>query len=254
MDGGGTAVLGPDESVIIIGLDAGLHTLAIGDVASNCTLAGDASRSVVAFQRDTADVLIDVTCHLPPGAAALRLTTMTTGGDPDFDGYTYALDGDTPTAIGSNASITINGLTPGAHQLVVGGIAGNCALAGGTTRAVTLTSSATLDVQLNVTCQGSSPTIVATVPLPERPYGVAVSPAGVIYAALIDGVSLARGDLATRSFSSTVSVGLTPPHVAFNPAGTKAYATLQTGQGLAVVDVTTNTLTTTVPLASDGSI
>jgi len=40
--------------------------------------------------------------------------------------------------------------------------------------------------------------------------------------------------------------------VVFNPAGTTAYATLQTGQGLAVVDVATNTLTTTVPLASDG--
>lgn len=253
MDGGATAVLGPDESVLLIGLDAGLHTLVIGGVASNCTLAGGASRQVVALPRDTAEVFIDVTCHVPPGAAILRLTTMTTGGDPDVDGYTYALDGDAPIAIGSNTSITVNGLTPGTHQLVIGGIAGNCTLAGGTTRAVTLTSGATLDLQLSVTCQGSSPTIVATVPLPERPYGVAVSGAGVIYAALIDGQSLARGDLATRSFSSTyVDVGLTPPHVVFNPAGTTAYATLQSANGLAVVDVTTNALTTTVPLSSGG--
>jgi YVTN family beta-propeller protein len=63
---------------------------------------------------------------------------------------------------------------------------------------------------------------------------------------------LARGNLATRSFSSTVFVGSTPPHVVFNPAGTKAYATLQTGQGLAVVDVASNRRVAKVPLASDG--
>jgi YVTN family beta-propeller protein len=98
----------------------------------------------------------------------------------------------------------------------------------------------------------SSPTVVATVPLVGRPYGVAVSDAGIIYVAKIGTSKLARGNLSTRTFPSTVVVGSTPPHVVFNPAGTKAYATLQTGQGLAVVDVASNTLTTTVPLASDG--
>jgi YVTN family beta-propeller protein len=81
---------------------------------------------------------------------------------------------------------------------------------------------------------------------------VAVSDAGVIYVAKIGTSSLARGKLSTRTFPTTVMVGSTPPHVVFNPAGTKAYATLQTGRGLAVVDVATNTRTATVPLASDG--
>ena len=54
------------------------------------------------------------------------------------------------------------------------------------------------------------------------------------------------------TFESLVEVGLTPPHVAFNPTGTMVFATLQTGRGLAVVDVSTNTLVTTIPLASDG--
>ena len=96
------------------------------------------------------------------------------------------------------------------------------------------------------------PTIVATVPLQAAPYGVAVSASGLIYAAQIGGSTLARGNLATKSFVSTVTVGLQPPHVVLNPAGTTAYATLQAGQGLAVVDVATNALTTVVPLASDG--
>jgi YVTN family beta-propeller protein len=98
----------------------------------------------------------------------------------------------------------------------------------------------------------SPPAVIQSVPLAGRPYGVAVSGTGVIYVAKIGTSKLGRGKLATRTFPSSVVVGSTPPHVVFNPAGTKAYATLQTGRGLAVVDVASNTLTTTVPLASDG--
>jgi YVTN family beta-propeller protein len=98
----------------------------------------------------------------------------------------------------------------------------------------------------------SSPAVLATVPLAGVPYGVAVSANGVMYASLIGTSALARGDFDARTFTRSVHVGLTPPHVVFNPAGTTAYATLQTGQGLAVVDVATNTLVSTVPLSSDG--
>lgn len=252
LDGSVPGTLASNGSVTINGLDVGAHELVIGGVASNCTLLGGTTRLVGLPPADTTDILLSVTCPAPGSPATLHLTTTTSGGDPDLDGYTYALDGGAPAAIGPNASVTVGGLVPGTHQLVVGGVAANCTLAGGTTLSVTLTANATLDVQLTVTCLGTSPTIVATVPLSGTPYGVAVSAAGVIYAAQIGGSTLARGDLATQSFTSSVVVGSTPPHVAFNPAGTTAYATLQTGQGLAVVDVATNTLTTTLPLASDG--
>ena len=252
LDGGGAAALSSNGSVTINGLNPGGHELNMGGVASNCVLLGGGTRTIVLAQGDTTDVTLDITCQIPPFPATLRLTTSTTGGDPDFDGYTYALDGDAPLAIGPNSQAIIAGLVPGTHQLFLGDVASNCTVAGGATRPVTLTASATLDVQLSVTCQASPPTIVGSVLLVDRPYGVAVSSAGVIYAAQIGGSTLARGDLATRSFGSSVTVGSTPPHVVFNPAGTTAYATLQTGQGLAVVDVTTNALTATVPLGSDG--
>jgi YVTN family beta-propeller protein len=252
LDGNLAAPFGPNESVVVSGLDAGAHDLVVDGVASNCTLVGGTTRTISLAQADTTDIVLSVTCGALPAPAALRLTTSTSGGDPDLDGYTYTLDGDTPAAIAPNTTITVNGLAAGTYQLVIGGVAGNCTLAGGTTRSVTLTPGATLAVQLTVTCQGVSPTIVATVPLTGNPYGVAVSSAGVIYAAQIGGSTLARGDLATKTFPSTVVVGSTPPHVVFNPGGTTAYATLQTGQGLAVVDVATNTLSTTVPLTSGG--
>jgi YVTN family beta-propeller protein len=252
LDGSAAASLASSDVVIVGGLNGGLHELVVGGVASNCTLEGGTTRSIALAEGDTTDVLLHVTCVAIPNPATLRLTTTTTGGDPDVNGYTYALDGASPVAIGANTIVSIGGLAPGSHQLVVGDVASNCSVAGGTTRSVNLTSGAITDVQLAVTCVGTSPTIVATVPLSGGPYGVAVSAAGVIYAAEIASNTLARGDLATRSFTGSVTVGSTPPHVVFNPAGTTAYATLQTGQALAVVDVATNTLTTTVPLTSDG--
>jgi YVTN family beta-propeller protein len=160
-------------------------------------------------------------------------------------------------SLGSNASVLLSGLASGSHELVVSGVQSNCTLSGGETRSVSLSAGDTTDVLLNVTCQAlpiSHPAgvVAGTVSLSGSPYGVAVSETGVLYAALIGTSDLARGELASMSFTSTVTVGLTPPHVVIAPSGTTAYATLQTGKGLAVVDVPTNTLTTTIPLASDG--
>jgi YVTN family beta-propeller protein len=89
-------------------------------------------------------------------------------------------------------------------------------------------------------------------PLDGRPYGVAVAPNGTTYVALIGTNSLLRGSLASQDFTAPVNVGSTPPHVVMNRVGTRAYATLQTGRGIAVVDVAANTLLATVPLTSDG--
>jgi YVTN family beta-propeller protein len=85
-----------------------------------------------------------------------------------------------------------------------------------------------------------------------RPYGVAVARDGTTYVALIGTNSLQKGDMDSRDFAAAVDVGSTPPHVVINPGGTRAYATLQTGRGIAVVDVTANALLATVPLTSDG--
>jgi YVTN family beta-propeller protein len=252
LDGGAPAALAPNDVVVVGGLNPGHHQIDVDGVADNCTLSGGASHSIALFQSDTTDIILHVACLSGAGVTTLQLTTATTGGDPDLDGYTYSVDGSSPAVIGPNTSAFIGGVAPGSHQLVIGGVASNCSLTGGTTRSITLTQGATTNVQLTVTCVASSPTIIGTASLSGSPYGVAVSAAGVIYAAQIGSNTLARGDLTTKTFTSSVIVGSTPPHVAFNPAGTTAYATLQTGQGLAVVDVATNTLTTTVPLASDG--
>ena len=94
--------------------------------------------------------------------------------------------------------------------------------------------------------------VALTRPLVGRPYGVAVARNGTTYVALIGTDWLLRGNLKSGNFTEPVGVGSTPPHVVINPAGTRAYATLQNGRAVAVVDVAANALLATVPLTSDG--
>jgi DNA-binding beta-propeller fold protein YncE len=81
---------------------------------------------------------------------------------------------------------------------------------------------------------------------------VAIARNGTSYVALIGTNLLLRGDLRSRNFTEPVSVGSTPPHVVINPAGTRAYATLQNGRAVVMVDVATNALLASQPLTSDG--
>ena len=89
-------------------------------------------------------------------------------------------------------------------------------------------------------------------PMAGRPYGVAVARTGTSYVALIGSNVLLRGDLRFRDFTEPVRVGSTPPHVVINPAGTRAYATLQNGRAVVMVDAATNALLGSLPLTSDG--
>jgi len=189
------------------------------------------------------------------GSGAIELAVTTTGADLDADGYNYSLDGGTPQSIGANATVTLNGIARGTHSIALAGLATNCTTT--TPLSVVVRGGATSRAAAPVACAARPVThpngvVAATVPISGNPYGVAVSPQGVVYAALIGSTTLAKGDLASMGFGSLVVVGSTPPHVALSPSGATAYATLQYGQGLAIVDVATNSLTATIPLSSDG--
>lgn len=94
---------------------------------------------------------------------------------------------------------------------------------------------------------------VDSVPVVGRPYGVAISKQGRSYVTLLDLNSVVMDSaLPADAFASPIAVGLTPPHVVFNPAGSRAYVTNQTGQSMSVIDVAGNTVLTTVSLTADG--
>src|SRR5215211_3706923 len=99
----------------------------------------------------------------PSDPAALRLIATTAGPSADPDGYTYSLDGNPTAPLGPNETVTLTGLNPGVHDLVLGGVASNCTLSGGLTRSVALSEGDTTEIPLTVNCQASGPTIIATV-------------------------------------------------------------------------------------------
>lgn len=95
-------------------------------------------------------------------------------------------------------------------------------------------------------------TVVATIPIPlgQGPFGVAVSPDGLLvyvtnrmetggnyYVSIIDA--------ATNTVTGGVVVGNNPMGVAFNPAGTRAYAGIRQAWQLAVINTATSALIAT---------
>jgi YVTN family beta-propeller protein len=94
-------------------------------------------------------------------------------------------------------------------------------------------------------------TIVATVPAGSASYGVAISQAGVVYAAQL-GSGLARADLPSFTFGTPFSTGGAWT-VAFAPGGATAYVSGYNSSGLAIVNVASNTVTGTVTDGTAGN-
>lgn len=106
-----------------------------------------------------------------------------------------------------------------------------------------------------------------SIPLGGEPYGVAVSASGQVFVArvLADLVSPMR--LGDGAFAAGINVENGPStvvcdtldetfmgsvHVAFNPAGTRAYVTDQFGNAVSVLDPAAHTLLATIPLGDGG--
>src|SRR5207248_7725345 len=93
----------------------------------------------------------------PPPTGSVTVTTSTTGGTLDPDGYTFTVDGGSGRAIGINTSVTVDGLSPGSHTVVLSGIAANCNVSGGTSRTVTVTAGQTATASFSVDCPTPPP-------------------------------------------------------------------------------------------------
>ena len=86
----------------------------------------------------------------PPGTLVVSVTT--TGPDADADGYRVALDGGPTQSLGPNGGTTFEDVPSGDHTLEVGGVSGNCTVAEGATRPVTVVADDTTNAELQVTC------------------------------------------------------------------------------------------------------
>jgi hypothetical protein len=145
------------------GVSGGSHTVELGDVASNCSVADGASRTVPVTVGATAEVNFAVTCTATTGS--IKVTT-TTGGESQDDAYTVKVDNGTAQPIDNNGEQTFTNVAAGDHTVELGDIAGNCTVDGGKSKSVRVSGGAESPVTFTVTCTQVVSSEWTTLPLP----------------------------------------------------------------------------------------
>ncbi|HSQ28933.1 MAG TPA: YncE family protein [Gemmatimonadaceae bacterium] len=84
-----------------------------------------------------------------------------------------------------------------------------------------------------------------------RPFGIAVSRAGVVYVTQQDSNRVTRLDLPSTTPGVAISVGSDPGDVQFNTAGTAAYVSDFNGGGLHAIDVASNSQRAAATIAAN---
>jgi Tol biopolymer transport system component len=88
----------------------------------------------------------------PTAKGTIEVTSVTSGDPSDPDGYILALDGGQGTALGTNSTLTVSEVSPGEHQLELGGIVPHCAVAGPNPRSVVVAGGLVAHAGFEVQC------------------------------------------------------------------------------------------------------
>src|SRR5439155_1228409 len=139
-----------DQTITVIPVPAGSHTVVLSGVAGNCTVANGRSRTVTVPAGGSAEAAFTITCTQLTGS--VTVTTSTSGGTPDSNGYTVTVTGGGSRAIGTNDSVTFQNLVTGNHTVTLSGIQSNCSVSGGASRPVTVTTGPPVSVAFTVDC------------------------------------------------------------------------------------------------------
>jgi Tol biopolymer transport system component len=149
VDGGTSQPIGISATATLNNVVTGAHSVQLTSVAANCSVGGTNPLSVTVFAGATAEVGFAVTCTATTGS--LEITTTTTGGLLDPDGYTVAVDDGTAQAIETNTTLTLPGVGAGAHRVTLSGLATNCRVEGENPRLVTV-AEGTATVAFSLAC------------------------------------------------------------------------------------------------------
>ena len=107
---------------------------------------------------------------------------MTSGPEPDGDGYTISIDGASPASVATNATFRQAGLTAGNHTVELSGVATNCAVSGALRLGVSVAANAVTTATFAIICAPTTGTIQVTTTT-----GTPADPDG--YQLLLDGVA-----------------------------------------------------------------
>jgi hypothetical protein len=185
LDAGGSGVPLPANGSIFLNAAIGDHTIALGGLASNCS--GDAlSKSVTVSEGATATVSFTVSCTaISPTTGFIRVVTSTIGSDLDPDGYQFAVDDAAPQAIGTSATVTLDGVAPGLHTVAISGLAFNCGIASGWSEEVSVTGGDTAQAVFPATCYSAGPSTAGS-NLSADPVSISIAQASTLTVQVVD--------------------------------------------------------------------
>jgi predicted RNA-binding protein with TRAM domain len=154
VDAGATQSIGSSATLQNPDLPPGSHTVQLGGLAANCTVAQN-PRTVSVAAGETSTVSFAVTCSASTGA--VQITSATTGPAPDEDGYIVTVDGTEHGALGPSGAVSLEGLSPGHHLIGLTGLAANCQVAGGNPQDVTVNAGESITISFSVNCAAPPP-------------------------------------------------------------------------------------------------
>ena len=149
LDGGSGAPIPVNDSITYDSLAAGPHTIQLGNVASNCSVAGANPMTVDAPHGGVTDTAFVVSCAANVGD--IQVTDTTTGSNLDAS-YTVTLDGTTSQALPRNSSVTFSNIAVGSHQITLSGVAENCGLQSSNPDTVAVTYNGTAQSSFSIGC------------------------------------------------------------------------------------------------------
>jgi Tol biopolymer transport system component len=117
-----------------------------------------------------------------PSLGTLQVEVRVSGEGSDPDGFRIAVDGTGATATGLPQTPVFFPVSPGSHQIVLGGVAANCLLAGDEVRSATVSAGDTSGVLFEVSCEPAAGEIQITT----ASDGSDIDPSG--YLVLLDSV------------------------------------------------------------------
>lgn len=140
-----------DNESITVELAPGAHTVKLGGVASYCAVSGANPREVTATSGETAETTFEVTCGTPPPGEIL-VTTSSSGGFSDPNGYTVTLDEMRSQHIPTTGTVTFSQVAGGTHWVKLVGLTPGCGWFLVNPQRVTVIPGAIARVNFNVWC------------------------------------------------------------------------------------------------------
>ena len=253
-DGGASEPVGVDGSVTFSGLPPGDHNVALEGVAANCAVAGGNSRTVTVTAGQTAGAVFTITCIGTNGD--LEIAAVTTGSNPDPDGYNVSVDAGPGQALGANGTITIT-TAAGDHLVELSGVATNCAVTGDNPQMVTVPPGGTVQTTFVIECTSVTGTLVLSVVTTGEdldPDGYLASlnggvdqPIGINGTITLTSVAAGQRTVALSDVADNCSVTGDNPRTVTVPAG----GTVQTTFVVVCTSLTGSVQVTTVTTGSD---